>query len=109
MANSREEVNSALLNCLKALSSTGNEDKRAKDYFVLKGTYPEVAFVDDLADKNSNAYYYFNRFLVRYELDTNISAEEFADFFIEKYKLSASKYSPREMTELCRNNLVFVT
>ena len=102
MANSREKVNSALLACISALNSTGNQDKRAQDYFALKGTYPNVAFVDGISDKDSNAAYYFNRFLVRYELSSNLSAEEFADFFVQKYKLSESKYSPKEITELIR-------
>ena len=97
-----DDVNNALLECIAALEDTGNSKARAKDYFVLSGTYPDVLYVGALRDEESNAYYYFNRFLVRNSLDANLSPKEFAEFFVKKYKLSTDKYSPEQITELIR-------
>lgn len=102
MGYSAEDVNSALLECLDALEDTENSASRAKDYFVLKGTYPKVAFVDELADKSSNVYYHYNRFLVRHELEGDLSSADFVKFFTEKYKLTEDKYSHEEITALIR-------
>ena len=102
MGYSAEEVNSALLECLDALEDTKNSAARAKDHFVLKGTYPKVAFVDELADKESSIYYHYNRFLVRHELDDDLSSADFVKFFTEKYKLTEDKYTPQQITELIR-------
>lgn len=102
MGYSSADVNRALLQCLEALSATDTASLRAKDHFVLKGTYPNVAFVDGLSDKSQGVGYYFNRFLVRNSLDTDISSEEFVKFFVDKYKLSADDYTGKEITELIR-------
>lgn len=102
MGYSSEEVNRALLECINSLEATDNSEARAKDYFVLTGTYPDMLYHSAAADKESNIYYYFNRFLVKNSLSESTSPKELAAFFTNKYKLSADKYSDEEITKLIR-------
>ena len=102
MAYSPKEVNSALLTCLRALEITDNTDKRATDYFVLKGTYPNVAFAEGISDTSKNLGYYYDRFLIRHELSKDISSADFARFFVDKYELDKHGYTDKQITELIR-------
>lgn len=102
MPYSRDEINESLLHCIELLSATDSNDKWAKDYFVLKGTYPDLTFVSDVGDPETDIGYYFNRFLVRNELKDTISAKDFVKLFTDRYKLSTDKYSSTQITELIR-------
>ncbi len=102
MPDRRADVNESLIECLTALSETGNADKRVDDFFVLEGKYPNFEFCEELADKESNEYYYYQRFLDRNKLSADISAGELVDYFVKKYDLKTSKYSPSAITELMR-------
>ncbi len=102
MGYSSDSVSHALLECIDALESTGNASARAKDYFVLEGTYPNMTYVSDVDDEETNVNYYFGRFLVKNQLDTDLSAEDFVKFFTKKYKLTTDKYTPQEITQLIR-------
>lgn len=102
MGYSADEVSRALLECIDALNDSGNSTARAKDYFALKGKYPDMSFADEISDKDSNEYYYFNRFLVKNELKEDLSAKELVKFFTDKYKLTEKKYTAEEITELIR-------
>ena len=102
MGYSADAVSRALLECIDALESTGNASARAKDHFVLEGTYPNMTYVSDIDDEETNVNYYFGRFLVKNQLDADLSAEDFVKFFTKKYKLTTDKYTPREITELIR-------
>lgn len=102
MGYSSADVNRALLSCIEALEKTDTDSLRAKDYFVLKGTYPNVAFVDGLSDKSSGVGYYFNRFLVKNSLSSDMSSADLVKYFVDKYKLSEELYTPAEITALIR-------
>lgn len=102
MAYSVEEVNDALLSCLDALEDTDTAHMRAKDYFVLSGTYPNLSFVEEARDTSVNTGHYFNKFLMRHELSSGITASEVADFFVKKYSLDSGDYTNTEITELIR-------
>ena len=102
MAYSANDVNRALLSCLDALDTTGNTDMRAKDYFVLEGTYPKLSFVDGVYDTSTNTGHYYNKFIMRHQLSSGITASEFADFFVKKYKLNSKDYTNEQITDLIR-------
>lgn len=103
MPDTRREINDSLLATLSALSDTGNGDKLADDYFVLEGTYPEMKFVPELRDKNSNEYYYYKKFLSRQEMTREeTEASDVAEYFVKRYGLSTSRYTKSEITSLIR-------
>lgn len=102
MPDRRVDINASLLECLTALSQTGNAAKRAEDYFPLVGEYPDLAFSPTLEDAESDEYYHYQRFLNRNNLRSDLSAEEFVSHFVKKYNLSDSKYSNSAITELMR-------
>lgn len=102
MPDSRADVNASLIECLTALSETGNADKRVDDFFVLDGKYPNYKFCDEILDKDSKEYYYYQRFLEKNRLSADISAGELVDHFVKKYELKESKYSASAITELMR-------
>ena len=83
MGYSSDEISSALLECISALNQTGNSSLRSADYFVLKGTYPNLTFVSDLADRDSAIYHYYNKFLTRNKLSDDMSSADFIKFFTE--------------------------
>ncbi len=98
MAYTPDGMNSALLECIKLLSDTGNADKRTEERFPLIGSYPEVSFADGYSDASSSIGYYFNKFCVENKLKTDISATELAEYMVKKYSLG--KYSNEQITEL---------
>ena len=102
MPDRRADVNASLIECLTALSETGNADKRVDDFFVLDGKYPNFKFCDEILDKDSKEYYYYQRFLEKNRLSADISAGELVDHFVKKYELKESKYSASAITELMR-------
>ena len=102
MAYSAQEVNDALLLCIDALEQTGNASLRAKDHFVLSGTYPNMAFAEGARDLSNDIGHYYNRFLVRNELPQSTSASDVAEFFVKKYKLDSGRYSNKQISELIR-------
>lgn len=103
MPETRREINDSLLATLSALSDTGNGDRLADDYFVLEGTYPEMKFVPELRDKNSNEYYYYKKFLDRQEMERDeTEASDVAEYFVKRYGLSTSRYTKSEITSLIR-------
>ena len=102
MPDRRADVNASLIECLTALSDTGNADKRVDDFFVLDGKYPNFKFCDEILDKDSKEYYYYQRFLEKNRLSADISAGELVDHFVKKYELKESKYSASAITELMR-------
>jgi len=103
MPDTRREINDSLLATLSALSDTGNGDKLAEDYFVLQGTYPEMTFVPELRDKESNEYYYYKKFLSRQEMEREeTDASDVAEYFVKRYGLSTSRYTKSQITSLIR-------
>ncbi len=103
MPDTRREINDSLLATLAALSDTGNGDKLADDYFVLQGTYPEMTFVPELRDKESNEYYYYKKFLDRQEMERGeTEASDVAEYFVKRYGLSTSRYTKSQITSLIR-------
>lgn len=103
MPETRREINDSLLATLTALLDTGNGDKLADDYFILQGTYPEMSFVPELRNKESNEYYYYKKFLSRHEMDREeTDASDVAEYFVKRYGLSTSRYTKSEITSLIR-------
>ncbi len=103
MPETRREINDSLLATLSALNETGNGDKLADDYFILSGTYPDMSFVAELRDKESNEYYYYKKFLSRQEMEREeTEAEDVVEYFVKRYGLSTSRYSKSEITSLIR-------
>ncbi len=103
MPDTRQEVNSSLLAVLDALVKTGNGDKLAKDYFILEGTYPNMKFSSALQNSESDEYYYYSRFLERQEMNTEkTDAEDVVNYFVKRYRLSDTLYSPQDITRLIR-------
>lgn len=97
------EINAELLAIEKAIEITGNTDKKAASFFPLSGIYPNLSFVKEIEDKDSDTYfYYYNRVLVDNELESDISAKELVKYYEKKYKLDSSVYSDSEMTVLLR-------
>ena len=101
MPDTREEVNRALLTVMSAIKSTGNELRLSDDYFILEGTYPNMRFVSEMSDKESNEYYHYKKFLERNQLKEG-DASSVADYFVDRYSLDDSEYTPSEITTLIR-------
>lgn len=102
MPDRRAEVNDALLECIEALSLTGNTDKRCQDHFPLVGSYPDYEFSADAHDLSSETGYYFKRFLDKNELESSIGANRFVEYMLDKYSLEDRFYSKSEVHELLR-------
>ena len=102
MPDTRAEVNASLLECIDALEVTGKSAKRAEDYFMLVGTYPNFKFSAELRDTESDAYRYYSRFLKRNELEGDVGIAELVEYFTDKYSLSEKLYDNSEITELIR-------
>ncbi len=102
MSDSRSEINASLLECLMALSKTENMHKRAKDYFPFAGEYPELSLSPALADSESKEYYYYQRFLNKHSLESNVTVDETVQYFIKQYGLDTDKYSNEAIDELIR-------
>ena len=101
MAYDSEGVNSALLECVSLLYSSGYYEKRAKDYFPLEGSYPNMTLSADAKDPETSVGYHFQKFLTRNSLSASASAQDVISFFTEKYKLSEG-YSSAQISELIR-------
>lgn len=102
MPNTYAEINASLLEAVTALEHTGNADKMSADYFVIDGFFPNVRYCSEFYDNNSDHYYYFKKICDARELDYDISAEDLAEYFIKRYKLLDSLYSPEEIATLMR-------
>ena len=103
MSDTRSEVNASLTAIMKAIRDTGNEARISGDYFILEGTYPEMSFSEKLRDKESNEYYYYEKFLKSQKMNASrTDAEDVADYFVKRYKLYDTVYSNEEITELIR-------
>ena len=102
MPDSRREINQALLRTMEAILATGNGDRLAKDYFVLEGTYPELSFTSALRDHESQTYLSYQKFLERQKMDQDTSAAAVAKYFVKRYQLIETLYSPEEITTLIR-------
>ena len=102
MPDKRLGVNASLLECLRALETTGQTEKRVKDYFPLVGTYPNYKFSTELLDTDGSIYYYYSRFLSKNKLDEDIGLSELVEHFTDKYSLDESKYTDAEISELIR-------
>lgn len=102
MPDTMDEMNASLLACLSALEQTGNADKRTEDHFPLVGAYPDLSFSPELADEESDIYFYYSRFLTKQAMDPEITAEELVAYFTEKYNLTEDKYSAEQILELMK-------
>ncbi len=103
MPDTRREINESLLAILEALSETGNGDRLARDYYVLEGTYPSLKFCEELSDKESGEYFYYQKFLQAHDMDEKKThADDVVDYLVSRYKLSSSLYTNAEITALLR-------
>ncbi len=102
MAYLRHEVSRALLDCIEILNDTGNGVKRAKDYFPLTGSYPNMSFKPEAFYEDNSICTSYIKFLEQNKLKNSSSADDVVKLFTKRYKLSESKYTNEEITELIR-------
>ncbi len=102
MPETYKEINSSLLQILSSLKETNQTDKISEDYFPIEGVFPNVRYCDALSDTSSNEYYYFLRVLERNKLDKDITAEDLAQYYIDRRELSDKLYSSGEIRNLMR-------
>ena len=102
MPESFDEVNASLLRTLDAIDEAGEEDKLAEDLFPLDGFYPNVRYRSAISDTSSNEYYHFQKVLKHNKLDSDITPEELAEYYIDRCKLSEDIYSQEEVRDLMR-------
>jgi len=102
MPNTYAEINASLLDILDAIERTENTEQLCEDFFVIEGYYPNVSYREELYDTESDYYEYFVEICEDRELDTDISAKDFAEYYINKYKLSSEVYSDDEIYQLMR-------
>ena len=103
MPDTRGEVNLSLIAIMSAIRSTGNSPTIAEDYFILAGTYPEMSLVSAIKDKDSNEYYYYEKFLDRQKMTASqTDAEDVVSYFVKRYKLYDTVYTNEEITDLIR-------
>lgn len=102
MPDTYAAINAELLTVLDALEITGNEGTLCDDFFPLEGIYPSVRYRSAALDEGSNEYYYLSRVLARFELPSDTSATELAEFYVSRYKLSDELYSMGEIRKLMR-------
>ena len=100
MPDKRIDVNEALLECIEILEQTNNKKLKTDYSFPLVGTYPDLAFSDELKDSQSDASYYYNRFLGKHDFQEELSANDFTEYFVNKYKLWDDTYTDKEITDL---------
>ena len=101
MPDTREEINASLLGIMDAIRRTGNEFRIADDLFILEGTYPNMTFIAKMADKESNEYYHYTKFLTKHNIkEGEMTPSEIAEYFISRYALE--DYSPEQKTTLIR-------
>ena len=103
MPDTRAEVNMSLVAIMSAIRSTGNTPTISADYFILEGTYPNMSFVSKLKDKDSNEYYYYEKFLERQKMTAaRTDAKDVMSYFVKRYKLYDTSYTNEEITDLIR-------
>ena len=103
MSDTRKEVNDALLAVMEAVDKTQSRNSLSRDYFVLSGTYPDVKFISEVKDKDSDEYYYYQRFLKNQKMnESKTDADDVAAYFVKRYRLYTSLYTNEEITELMR-------
>ena len=102
MPSGFDEINSELLVLLDAMKQTGNTDKLKDDHFPLEGVYPNVRYLQDVSDTDSEMYYHLARVLEKHGFDGDLAANELAEFYIDRCKLSKDKYSEGEIIALMR-------
>ena len=102
MPNTYKEINRELLDVLAAMELTSNADKLAADFYPIEGIYPTVRYRESVSDPASTEYYYLQRVLKRNGLAADTSAEELAEYYIDKKDLSDELYSSGEIRDLMR-------
>ena len=103
MPDTRREVNLSLIAVMEAIRSTGNTDCISDDYFILEGEYPNMTFVKEYSDTDSNEYYYYEKFLERQEMKAGRTDEsDVASYFVGRYKLYDTVYTNSQITDLIR-------
>lgn len=102
MPSTFEEVNAEFLSILKALETTENTDKLTDSHFPIEGVYPNVRYVSAVEDTSSDEYYYLSRFFERHGFDGDTTAEELAEFYIDRCELSSKLYSASQIISLMK-------
>ena len=103
MPDTRAEVNASLVAIIDAIRVTGNEACISGDYFILEGTYPKMSFSAKLRDKDSNEYYYYEKFISAQKMSmSRTDASDVAAYFVKRYKLYDTVYTNQQITDLIR-------
>ncbi len=102
MPYTKAEVNAELLAILDAAEKTQNTDKLCADFFPLEGVYPNVRYIGALGDSSSQEYLYFHRVLESKKLKEDITAEELAEYYINRFEIYEALYSPADRMSLIR-------
>ncbi len=102
MPYSKEEVNKELLTVLRAVEQTKNTDKLCSDFFPIEGVYPNVRYISALSDSSSQEYLYFRKVLDAKKLKEDITAEELAEYYINRFEIYEKLYSPAEQMSLIK-------
>ena len=103
MPDTRREINLSLLSALELLDKTGNGDRLAEDLFPLEGLYPKMSFVSALSDSDSPETEQYKKFLRRHEMrEEDTDASDVVDYFTDRYSLSGTLYTNRQITDLIR-------
>lgn len=103
MAETRREVNEALLAIIDSLRQTGNEDKLCADLFPLEGSYPDMTLSSALRDKTSAEAIAYKKIVESHGMSAETAtADDVLDYFTGRYSLSRSVYTDREITDLLR-------
>lgn len=97
-----DDVNAEFVRILDALKLTGELDKLSEDHFPLEGVYPNVRYVAAISDTASEEYRYFMSVLKDNSLKSDISAIDFAEYYIDRYNLSEEKYSSADVMAIMR-------
>lgn len=103
MAETRREVNEALVTLIDLLRQTGNEDRLAPALFPLDGFYPDMTLSPILRDKESAEYRAYQKILASHNLSAETATvDDVLDYFTGRYALSRSYYTDRQITDLLR-------
>ncbi len=102
MPYTKKEINAELLTILTAVKETQNTDKLCRDYFPLEGVYPNVRYIDAISDTSSQEYLYFSKVIKNEELDSDITAVELAEYYIDRFELYGELYNSAERMSLIK-------
>ncbi len=103
MPDDRGGINEGLLITLNALRRTGNEACLSEDYFVLEGIYPDLRFVSERSEPESEVCKQYIKFLERRQFsEADTDASDVVSYFVNRYSLSDTLYSAEEITDLIR-------